>query len=101
MVASAVDSSTVILLAVFYYFIKYGEANFYFWGLHTLAVLLVIIKIPETPKYLYSKKKWVELHACFDKIAEFNKAQKIVVKFDTEDHDETEEKIDHSLNALF
>ena len=57
--------------------------------------------IPETPSFLYSKKKWKELHSCFDTFSYINKGKILKMKFDKEEENEqTKEKNNISLKNL-
>jgi len=57
--------------------------------------------IPETPSYLYSSRRWKELHACFDTFTYINQGEKLELKFEKEEKDEeVEEKEEGSLKNL-
>lgn len=47
-------------------------------------MFVVMMFVHETPSYLYSVKKWDELHEYFDTIAAINQGNKLEMKFDKE-----------------
>mmetsp|Transcript_6709 Transcript_6709/g.5839 ORF Transcript_6709/g.5839 Transcript_6709/m.5839 type:complete len:128 (-) Transcript_6709:710-1093(-) len=102
LIGAITDSSSVIFIAIFYFFTRFGEGVYYIYIIFTIALLVVMFKIPETPSYLYSKKKWDELHSCFDTFAKINSGERLGVKFDKEDNEAEEEtKTEGSLKSLF
>ena len=61
-----------------------------------------MLRIPETPSYLYSSKRWKELHECFDTLAYINQGERLVVKFDKEEQKENKDgKEEISIKNLF
>lgn len=96
MVGAIFDSSGVILVALYFYFIKDGESAFYVYIITTLGLLICLIKIPETPSFLYSKRKWVQLRQCFAQISSINKGETLTSKFDKEEHFEEEDHHEES-----
>lgn len=91
MTGAIADSSFVIGIAVFYYFIKVGLSAFVLYIILTIVAIVILWQIPETPYFLYSKKRWHELHLAFDQIAKLNQGEPLGVKFDKEDNFEEEQ----------
>jgi hypothetical protein len=62
MLGAIADSAVIVVIAVYYYYIKFGESMFHLYLVHSSITLVILFKIPESPHFLYSKKKWKELH---------------------------------------
>lgn len=101
LISAICDSTGVIIIALYYYFVKYGESLFYVYIILTCVFLFLLWKVPETPHFLYSHRRWTELHEAFDKIAELNNGNKLGVKFDAESNENGEHvEPDKSFTAL-
>jgi len=92
MIGAISDSFTIIGIALYFYFVKDGESALYLHIIISAALMAMVYNIPDTPSFLYSKKKWKELHHCFGQISKINKSQPLNMKFDKEDLIEDEEQ---------
>lgn len=80
------DGSTMILSSIYFRFITKDWLYFQLYGVIALAIsTAAMFIIPESPKFLYSCKKYDEARESLVKIAKFNKSNKFKnYKFDTE-----------------
>jgi MFS family permease len=60
LIAMLFDALVMILLAGWFYLVLYGESAIMIYILFSFVSLWYVYKAPESPQYLYSKKKWVE-----------------------------------------
>lgn len=70
------DGSTLIIVSLYFRFISREWIFFQLYGITVLTLtFLGVIAAPESPKYLYSVKKYYQARAAFEKIARFNKIE--------------------------
>ena len=95
------DAITVILIPTVYIFIKYGEFLLYVYVFHAGIMLFIFISMPESPHFLYSKRKFDLLRHSLNQIARVNNANEIDARFDTEITASTLNNTDGSIKELF
>ena len=95
------DAITVILIPTVYIFIKYGEFLLYVYVFHAGIMLFIFISMPESPHFLYSKRKFDLLRHSLNHIARVNNANEIDARFDTEITASTLNNTDGSIKELF
>ena len=81
---SLINSSFGIFWIVLFYFLK--DLRIFFLIISALCIihLMIIIKAPESPKFLYSKKRWSDLHDALYEISKFNNSTEWKHKFKAE-----------------
>lgn len=84
LIAAFVDGLVMIILAGWFYLILYGESTIVIYIIFSLVSLYYVYKAPESPQYLYSRKKWAELHKAFERISQINHITWQGFKFDKE-----------------
>ena len=71
------DAWDIILISIYYYYIKSGESILYMYVIHAIINLATLYYIPESPHFLYSKCKFSELKDCFNNYAKLNNAPQL------------------------
>jgi len=90
----------MIFIAGWFYIITYGESTIILYILSSLLSLYFVFRAPESPQYLYTKKKWEELHSSFTKISKVNKITWTGYKFDREHLKEGEFSMKQSCDSM-
>lgn len=84
------DGSTMIFSSIYFRYITNDWLAFQIYGVVVLSISTVaMLLIPESPKFLYSVKRYDEARVSLGKVARFNKSKKFKnMKFDTEEAEE-------------
>lgn len=69
----ALDASQLLFEAIYYYYFRDWEPLFMFFIFFYVMVVLAVLQLPESPKYLYAKKKFDEARLSLQTIAYHNK----------------------------
>jgi hypothetical protein len=56
MFAQAMNASAIMLLAICFFVIKYGEVSLIPFCLHSIFTVVVLIRCPESPSFLHARK---------------------------------------------
>lgn len=73
------DGSTMILLTIYFRFINKDWLGFQIFGIAaTTMAFFALLLVPESPKYLYSYKKYERARTALSKIARFNREDRTV-----------------------
>jgi MFS family permease len=100
LIAAFVDGLVMIILAGWFYLILYGESTIVIYIIFSLVSLYYVYKAPESPQYLYSRKKWAELHKAFERISQINHITWQGFKFDKEHIQVNEFNIKQSWTSM-
>lgn len=66
-------SSGLVILGVFFYFVKDMKIIIYILiGIQSVLIVVVALFVPESPKYLYEKGELVKFRKAMQTIARFN-----------------------------
>lgn len=76
------------------YLIRDTYKYYFYYSTIIIATYFWLFFIPESPKFLFSKRRWGELHQVLNKIAETNGVKKWEGKFKLE----IEDKVNAPLN---
>jgi MFS family permease len=85
LIAALTDAVVMISVAGYFYIIKYGESTIVFYLIFSIISLIFVYRAPESPQFLYTKKRWEELHSSFSKISRINNKEWSGFKFDREE----------------
>jgi MFS transporter, OCT family, solute carrier family 22 (organic cation transporter), member 4/5 len=85
LIAALTDAVVMISVAGYFYIIKYGESTIVFYLVFSIISLIFVYRAPESPQFLYTKKRWEELHSSFSKISRINNKEWSGFKFDREE----------------
>lgn len=96
LIAGLTDAITMVFVAGWFYIITYGESTIVIYILTSSLSLYFVFKAPESPQFLYTKKRWLELHESFTKICQINGKEWNGYKFDREHLKENEFSIKQS-----
>ncbi|CAI2363809.1 unnamed protein product [Moneuplotes crassus] len=100
LIAGFMDAITMIFVAGWFFIITYGESTIVLYIVTSCLSLYFVYKAPESPQYLYTKKKWGELHASFAQISKINGIEWNGYKFDREHLKENEFSIKKSCASM-
>lgn len=80
------DGSTMILLTLYFRYLNKDWLSFQLYGITaTILAFFAVLLAPESPKYLYSYKKYERARSSLSHIARFNRVERTVKYiFDTE-----------------
>lgn len=84
LIAACSDACVMIFIAGYFSVVKYGETTIILYVFFSCISLYFITKAPESPQFLYTKKRWKELHNSFGKISKINHSEWKGYKFDRE-----------------
>ena len=79
-----INSIFGIFWIILFYFLKDLRVFFLIISALLILHLIVVIKAPESPKFLYSKQRWNDLHEALLEISKFNKSPEWKHKFKIE-----------------
>ena len=82
-------------ISMFLYFTQDGFLYLLIAGIFVGSHLLIVLLAPESPKYLFVKKKWKELHKVLDLMAKVNCAEQWQGKFYEEVYPEEHKSHEH------
>lgn len=84
------DSATLIWIALYFQVISKNWVWYQIFGLALIAASTIgCVMLPESPKFLYEKKRYDEARKVFEKIAKFNRKQfNAEFMFDTEQQEQ-------------
>lgn len=100
LVAALSDAIIMIIVAFYFYIIKYGESTIVFYMVFSLISLYFVYRAPESPRFLYSKENWEGLHSAFSKISRINNKEWDGFKFDKEGKIMNEFNIKSSCSSM-
>lgn len=101
-ISQVVTSSICIISILFFYFVPNAKLFLPLMGTLCFLHLIPVIRVPESPRFLYIQERWEELHEAFDTIAYSNGVATPKLKFRKELYeDETEPlKVISMMEAL-